>query len=249
MATARGKHTGPNQLLAALEPQDYGSLAPHLERVRLERGNVLFHAADELRHVWFPESCVVSLTVAMRDGGSSEAATIGREGMVGLMAAVSSHRALSRAVAQVPGSILRLPAGVLQGLFGSSPRFRQRCLCYIDALLAQVLQSAACSALHPVDARLGRWLLQLEDRVGGGSRLPVTHDFLAEMLGAHRTTVTLAARALQRAGLIAYRRGMVMVLDRPGLEAAACECYQTIREQYEQLLPGGSGRGDRNLVL
>ena len=241
MATARGRHPGTNQLLAALEPRDREELAPHLERGRLAGGEVLFEPDEELRHAWFPESCVLSLAVTMRDGGSSEAATVGREGVVGLMAALSSHRALSRGVVQVPGSVLRLPAGVLQARFEASPGFRQRCLCYVDALLAQVLQSTACSALHSVEARLGRWLLQLEDRTEGDPRLPLTHDFLAEMLGAHRTTVTLAARALQRAGLIAYRRGQVTVLDRRGLETAACECYRTVRQQYERLLPRAPG--------
>lgn len=237
MSTLGGNHPGTNQLLAALEPQDRQVLAPHLERVQLARREVLFEAGDELRHVWFPESCVVSLAVTMRDGGSSDAATIGREGMVGLMAAVSSHLALSRGVVQMPGSALRLPASVLKVLFEASPPARQRCLCYVDALLAQVLQSSACGALHSVEARLCRWLLQLEDRTEGNPRLPLTHDFLAEMLGAHRTTVTLAARVLQRSRLIAYRRGQIRVLDRTGLENAACECYGTIREHYERLLP------------
>ncbi len=243
MATSRHDHRpAANRLLASLEPGDHRRLLARAERVRLERGQVLFEAGEELRHAWFPESCVVSLAVAMRDGASSEAATVGREGMVGLMAALSSHRALSRAVVRVPGEASRLPADALRAAFEANPRVRLRCLCYVDALLAQVLQSAACSALHPVEARLSRWLLQLEDRIGDApSGLPLTHDFLAEMLGAHRTTVTLAARALQRAGLIAYRRGQVAVLDRPGLEAAACECYAAIREQYERLLPKAGG--------
>jgi CRP-like cAMP-binding protein len=177
----------------------------------------------------------------MRDGGCSDVATIGREGMVGLMAAVSSHLALSRGMVQVPGNALRLPASVLKTLFEASPPVRQRCLCYVDALLAQVLQSSACSALHSVEARLCRWLLQLEDRTEGDPRLPLTHDFLAEMLGAHRTTVTLAARTLQRSRLITYRRGQIRVLNRAGLESAACECYATIREHYDRLLPRAPG--------
>lgn len=227
----------PNRLLRAFEPEDRWELAAQLERVQLDRGQVLFEPGQELRHVWFPESCVVSLTVPMRDGGSSEAATIGHEGLVGLLAALSSHRTLSRAVVQLPGSALRLPAGALEALFERSRPARQRCLCYLDALLAQVLQSVACCALHSVEARLCRWLLQLEDRTQGEASLPVTHDFLAEMLGAHRTTVTLAARVLQRAGLIAYRRGRVTVLDRAGLEETACECYAAIRDHYDRVLP------------
>jgi CRP-like cAMP-binding protein len=240
MTTDRGHHTGTNRLLAALEPRDHQQLAPHLDRVRLARGDVLFEQGEELRHAWFPESCIVSLIILMRDGGSSEAATTGREGMVGLMAALSNRRALSRAVVQMPGHALQLPAGTLRTAFEANPRVRQRFLCYVNALLAQVLQSSACNALHPVEARLCRWLLQMEDRTEGGPSLPLTHDFLAEMLGTHRTTVTLAARALQRAGLIDYGRGQVTLLDRPGLEQVARECYATIRE-HERLLFRNSG--------
>lgn len=241
MATLGSSRPGANRFLASLGPQTIQELAPHLERLQLARGDVLFEAGDKLRHVWFPETCVISLAVTMRDGGSPDAATVGREGMVGLMAAVSSRLALSRGVAQMPGSTLRLPASLLKALFEASPQVRRRCLCYVDALLAEVLQSSACSALHSVEARLCRWLLQIEDRTEGNPRLPLTHDFLAEMLGTHRTTITLATRMLQRAHMISYRRGQITVLDRAGLETTACECYATIREHYERLLP----RADR----
>lgn len=224
-----------NQLLAAFEPLQREELGPHLERVRLAQGDQLFDAGDALANAWFPESCVVSLTVTMSAGGSSEAATIGREGAVGLLAALSSRVAISRAVVRVPGEALRVRAPALQASFEASPRVRHRCLCYVDALLGQVLQSSACSALHPVEARLCRWLLQLEDRTADDGRLPLTHDFLAQMLGVHRTTVTLAARMLQRAGVIDYARGRVTVVDRARLEALSCECYAVIRDLYHRL--------------
>jgi CRP-like cAMP-binding protein len=230
-----------NRLLASLRSDDRRRLAPHLERAHLERGTALFDAGQEIGHIWFPEGAVVSITIVMAEGGSSEAATVGPEGAVGLVSALGGGRAAARAVVQVPGDALRLPPGALRPAFEASPPLRQACLCYADALLAQVLQGTACAALHPVEARLCRWLLQLQDRARGAAELPLTHDFLAEMLGVHRTSVTTAALTLQRAGLITYRRGRVTVLDRARLEEASCECYATIRAHYERLLPPGGG--------
>jgi CRP-like cAMP-binding protein len=160
---------------------------------------------------------------------------------VGLVSALGSRQVVSRSVVQMSGDALRLPLGPLRTAFGANPRFRQLCLCYVEALLAQLLQSSACAALHPVEARLCRWLLQLQDRSQDNIPLPLTHDFLAEMLGVQRTTVTVAAQVLQRAGLITYRRGQVAILDRAGLQEAACECYAEICEQYERLLPRANG--------
>ena len=230
-----------NRLLSALEPRDYREFALHLERVQLGLGDVLLEPGGELRHVWFPEDCVISLMVLMREGGSSEAATIGYEGVVGLVSALGSRHVVSRSVVQIPGEALRLPLGPLRTGFEANPRLRQLCLCYAEALLAQLLQSSACAALHTVEARLCRWLLELQDRTEGRTALSLTHDFLAEMLGVQRTTVTVAAQVLQRAGLITYRRGQVAILDRAGLQEAACECYAEICEQYERLLPRANG--------
>jgi len=224
-----------NRLLAALGPDDLRRLAPHLERVDLARGTVLLEPAAELQHVWWPEDCIVSLVIPTREGGAAEAATIGREGMVGFIATLGvPPRALARDIVQVPGRALRLPLATLREAFAASPPVRQVCLRYVAALLAHVLQSAACNALHTVEARLARWLLLLQDRVDGDPRLPLTQEFLAEMLGVQRTTVTTAARALQRAGLIAYKWGGVTVLDRTGLERVSCECYGVIRDRYER---------------
>jgi CRP-like cAMP-binding protein len=234
--------TGPrNRLLAALLAPDHPHpLAPVLERVRLERGAVLLDQGDEVRQLWFPEGCVVSLTVLTRDGGTAEAATVGREGAAGLVSALGDGRSVARAVVQVPGEAVRLPAEALRAAFEASPAVRRACLLHAQAQLGHVLQAAACAALHPVEARLGRWLLQVRDQAGGGAVLPLTHEFLAEMLGVQRTTVTAAALALQRAGLIDYRRGRVTVLDQAGLEGAACECHAAILAQHERLpSPGG----------
>jgi CRP-like cAMP-binding protein len=225
-----------NRLLAALAPDDLCRLAPHLERVDLARGAVLLEPDAELRHVWWPEDCVVSLAIPTREGGAAEAATIGREGMIGFVAALGvPPRALARDLVQVPGRALRLPLATLREAFAASPRLHQVCLCYVAALIAHVLQSVACHALHPVEARLARRLLLFQDRVDGTGPLPITQEFLAATLGVQRTTVTTAARALQQAGLIAYKWGSVTVLDRAGLEGASCGCYGVIREHYERV--------------
>jgi CRP-like cAMP-binding protein len=136
---------------------------------------------------------------------------------------------------QVPGRALRLPLATLREAFAASPHVHQVCLCYVAALIAHVLQSVACNALHTVEARLARWLLLLQDRIDGTEALPITQELLAEMLGVQRTTVSAAARALQQAGLIAYKWGSVTVLDRAGLERVSCECYGVIREHYERV--------------
>jgi CRP-like cAMP-binding protein len=224
-----------NNLLAALRARDLNGLAAHIERVSLGQGEVLFEPDQECRSVWFPERCVISLMVVMEGGQSAEAASVGREGMVGAMGVLGGHRTVSRALVIVPGSAIRLPASVLRDRFEASAALRRLCLCHADALLAQVLQLSACAALHPLEARLCRVLLQLEDRTAPDQQLPLTQDFLAEMLGVHRTTVTQVAKALQRAEVIAYRRGRVSVLDRALLERGTCECYGTVRGRYERL--------------
>ena len=136
---------------------------------------------------------------------------------------------------QVPGRALRLPLAALREAFAASPRLHQVCLCYVAALIAHVLQSVACHALHPLEARLACCLLLLQDRVDGGAALPLTQELLAEMLAVQRTTVTAVAQALQQAGLIAYKWGSVTVLDRAGLEEASCRCHRVIREHYERV--------------
>jgi CRP-like cAMP-binding protein len=226
-----------NRLLAALTAADLGRLVPHLERVHLARGAVLLEPRIELEYVWFPESCVVSLTIPMADGAGAEAATVGREGMLGFVAALGSRRTIACSVVQVPGTALRLPVGPLRSAFGASPRVRQVCLSYVEAVLVYLLQSVACNALHKAEARLARWLLLFQDRLEGAAELPLTQELLAGMLGVRRGTINEAARALQRAGLIATKRRRLMVLDRAGLEAASCECYAALRAHYEHLLP------------
>jgi CRP-like cAMP-binding protein len=225
-----------NSLLEALPAEERRALAPHLETVHLARGTVLAEAGDALGHVYFPYDGVVSGTLTMRDGDTAEIATVGREGMVGIGVALGHAEAITRNVVQVAGEAARLPVAELEAALARSPAVRALCLSYVMALLFQVIQSSACNALHPTEQRFCRWLLLLHDRIGGGT-LRLTQEFLAEMLGVYRPTVTLVARNLQAAGLIRYRRGVVEVLDRAGLEEVSCECYRAVRAQYERLLP------------
>jgi CRP-like cAMP-binding protein len=224
-----------NRLLAALAPHELGRLAPHLERVELRRGAVLHEPPGELAEVWFPEGCVISVVVVVSGGGLAESAVIGREGVAGLADALGSRRASARCLVQVPGPALRLELDRLAAAHEASPILRRLLAWYVQAFLAEVMVSAACHALHAAATRLARWLLLVQDRAGLGAELPLTQEFLALMLGLQRTTVTETASALQRAGLIAYRRGRLEIRDRPGLEAAACGCYRTISDAHAAL--------------
>jgi CRP-like cAMP-binding protein len=224
-----------NSLLAALVEEDRARILPHVETVQLARG-VLVGVGEHVSHAYFPIDSVVSLSVTMRDGATAEVATIGREGMDGFVVALGDRHALIRSVVQIEGAAARLPVARLEAAFVASPAIRELFLCYVQALMGQVMQLSACNALHAAEARFCRWLLMLRDRAGTDT-LALTHEFLAEMLGVQRPTVSLIARNLQDAGLIRYRRGVVEIVDRAGLEATSCECYRIIRANYDRLLP------------
>jgi CRP-like cAMP-binding protein len=227
-------------LLAALEPGARRALRPHLQVLELRRGTVLLEAGQEAAHVWFPHAGAALALVARLEDGATATGMVGREGVVDLAAALGDRRALGRAVVLVAGAFSRIGHAPFRAAFETRPAVRQLCLRYNEALVAQLLQSAACHALHPVEARLCRWLLGTQDRVGRAD-LPLTHELLAEMLGVNRSTVTLAALDLQRMGLVEQRRGAVRVRDRAGLEAASCACHGLVRRRFERLLPGSFG--------
>lgn len=208
-----------------------------LEPVEFHPFTVILEPGQEIEHVIFPESGVVSLVAPQINGEAPEIAGIGREGVVGCAAAIGSRETYARWLAQVPISALRCPATAFNEAFEKSPAFRQHVLCYMEALLCQTMQSVACNAMHPVAARIARWILMLHDRADS-ERLPLTQESLAEMLSVHRSSIVIANASLQQAGLIATSRGAVTITDRAGLEAAACSCYRLIRDRYERLLPG-----------
>jgi CRP-like cAMP-binding protein len=225
-----------NRLLAALDAEDQELLAPRLTAVTLDKGALLYDPGDMIDTVYFPDDCVISLMTLMESGAAIESAAIGREGALGLMASVSPRASLSRAIVQVGGRARRISAPHLHRAWEQSAQIRDLVDRHTEALFAHAIHSVACNALHSVEARFCRWLLSCHDRIDTNT-ISLTQEFLADMLGVQRTTVTVVARALQAAGLIRYRRGVVDILDRAGLEAIACECYGAVRRTYERLLP------------
>jgi CRP-like cAMP-binding protein len=225
-----------NRLLASLPAEDLGLLSPHLTHLTMEKGALLCDPGDPIELVYFPHDCVVSLMTLMSRGVAVESSTIGREGAFGLAAAISPRVALSRAIIQVAGRASRIEVARLREVWKQSEALRSLADRHAEALYGHAIQSVACNALHSVEARFCRWLLTCQDRIDT-NRVSLTQEFLADMLGVQRTTVTAVARALQAAGLIQYRRGVVDILDRPGLEAIACECYGAVRRTYDRLLP------------
>jgi CRP-like cAMP-binding protein len=225
-----------NRLLDSLPVEDLGLIAPQLALIDLERGRLLYDPGDRIDTVYFPHDGVISLMTLMANGAAIESATIGREGALGLMAAVAPRQSLSRAIVQTPTRAARISAIHLHEAWHKSPRIRDLVDRHTEALFGHAIQSVACNALHSVEARFCRWLLTCHDRISTNT-VALTQEFLADMLGVQRTTVTAVARALQAKGAIRYRRGVVDIMDRMVLEQLACECYGVIRKTYERLLP------------
>ena len=231
-----------NRLLAALTPDDFASLEPHLAIVDLQRGQTLYEAGQTIVHTYFPHDGMVSLVTVMHDGKSVEMATFGREGLFGLVSAFVTRQSFGRYVVQLSGTASRIELSIIHEAMAARPAIQQLVLSFSEALMAETLQAVACNAVHNVEARCCRWILMSQDRAGQPD-LPLTQEFLAEMLGVQRSTVSDVARAIQDKGLIRLGRGIITVTNRPGLEAASCECYEVIRQKFEQLLPNTYGRG------
>lgn len=208
-----------------------------LEPVQLRLKKVLQEPDHPISHVYFVTNGVVSLVNEPDHGEIVEVATIGREGMVGFHIVLGADTMPNRALVQVPGEGFRLEAARFRRFVDTHPDFRILLTRYTMALLNQIAQNASCNRLHEVQERCARWLLQTHDRVDGDS-FPLTHEFLGQMLGVHRPTVSIAAGMLQKAGLITYARGIITIIDRPGLEGASCSCYRFIEREYKRLLAG-----------
>ena len=221
---APGEASHPNSLLAALPRTEYLRLYPTLETLRLVSGQVLHEPGAPIRHVYFPVDCVVSLLAMVDHRRSFEVALVGREGMIGISLALGVEVSSVRALVQTGGTVMRMEAGCFRAALGQSPSLTREMLRYAFAKLAQARQSAACNCFHSVPARLARWLLMMSDRVRSRD-FYMTQAFMADLLGVRRATVNEAAGPLQRADLIRYSRGKISILDREGLEAAACPCY------------------------
>jgi CRP-like cAMP-binding protein len=227
---AEGKPVS-NIILLSISDSEYNSLRPHLEYVNLPNHLVLHEAGGKLEFVYFPNQGLISLVVVMKDGRTAEAGVVGSEGFTGAPAAVGLSRGPLRAVIQIAGDGFRVRVGALQNTLEAAPHLRLLLNRYVAIRGMQIAQTAACNRLHGIEQRLARWLLMTQDRVDSGS-LPITHDFLATMLGTDRPSVSLAAGVLQRKGFIEYTRGAVKIVNRKKLEASACECYGVIR-QYD----------------
>ena len=226
-----------NLLLASLSPGDLAALQPHLKLAHFEQEQVLFEAGDTIDATYFPTSAVISIVVALSSGQVVEAAMVGRDGVLGASAALDGKMALSRAVIQLSGEAIVCSLAALRGAAMQSQPLLSLLIRHEQTLYAQAQQSTACMAAHHVDARLCRWLLRSRE-LSQSDTLLFTQEFLAEMLGVNRTSVTVVAHTLQQAGIIQYTRGRIRITNLEGLQDAACECYETVRSQYQVLLGG-----------
>jgi CRP-like cAMP-binding protein len=216
-----------NRLLAALPRAQFNMLAPDFSTKKMAQGLVLLEAGDEFEQVYFPHNGMLSPLVIMRDQKAIETATVGREGVVGAMAGMGLYKSSVRVVVQLPLAVSIINASKFRKAVDNSDAIRDLCIRYNEALLLQARVTAGCNALHPVEARLCRWLLQSADRAGSDT-VALTQEFLAEMLGVRRTSVTDVASSIQNLGAISYSRGVIKILDRKALERLSCECYETL---------------------
>jgi CRP-like cAMP-binding protein len=219
-----------NKLLSSLPRDQFDLLAPHLVTQSLARGLVLMEAGNEFDYVYFPHYGMLSLLAVMKDGKAIETATVGCEGVVGAMAGLGLYKSLVRVVVQLPIGVTTISAPHFRKVASGSEAVRDLCIQYNEVLLSQARVTAACNALHGIQSRFCRWLLQSADRAGS-STVNLTQDFLAEMLGVRRTSVSEVASKIQNTGAIKYSRGIINILDRAALEKMSCECYQTLLDQ------------------
>jgi len=225
-----------NHLLAVLPKPESERLLPHLELVPLPLGKPLYESGDRLDHVYFPSTAIVSLLYELEDGASAEIAVVGNEGIVGIALFMGGDTMSNRAVVQSAGHAYRMDGRLLKQEFNRAGVLQHLLLRYTLAMLTQMAQTAVCNRHHSVDQQLCRWLLLSLDRLPA-NELSMTQELIANMLGVRRQGVTEAAGKLQSAGLIHYSRGRITVLDRPGLEARVCECYDVVRQEFRRLLP------------
>ncbi len=239
MARSPGSLAQPgNRLLSRLPEQDFQQLRPLMEEVVLPFQKVLYELHAPLSHVYFPLRGVISAVATMLDGGFIEVATIGNEGMIGLTAMMEEQESHNRMIVQVEMDALRMSGEAFRLQLSVSAPFRRIIVLYSTAYAFQVSQAVACNGLHMIQQRCCRWILMTHDRALA-DEFPLTHEFLSHMLGVRRVSVTGVLKPLHDAGLIRNRRGRIAVLDRNGLEAAACECYQAVRDEFDRLFQDG----------
>jgi CRP-like cAMP-binding protein len=223
-----------NRILLAIPDNEFWAIRPHLESVALDSHKILHESHEILQYAYFPNDGLLSLVVVLAEGKTVEAGIVGKEGLVGIPALAGLNRSPLREVVQITGDGLRTPVSRLTEMVGEAPQLRHELERFAVLLGLQMAQTAGCNRLHGVEQRLARWLLMAQDRVSSAS-LPITHDFLATMLGTDRPSVSLAAGILQKAGVIEYNRGSVRILNRAELERISCECYGVIRRYTDEV--------------
>jgi CRP-like cAMP-binding protein len=223
-----------NEILLAMMPREFNLVRPHLQFVDLEQHRILYEPHRKLKFMYFPNRGLISLVVVLKTGRTVEAGIVGREGASGTALSAGVSSSALREIVQISGEAFRIKSEVFQKLLPVIPNMRKALNRFVVLLGMQVSQTAACNRLHEIEQRLARWLLMAEDSAASPI-LGITHDFLATMLGTDRPSVTLAAGLLQKAGLIEYGRGAVKIMNRPQLEAFACECYSVIRDYSKKI--------------
>ncbi|KAB8335041.1 Crp/Fnr family transcriptional regulator [Scytonema tolypothrichoides VB-61278] len=226
-----------NRLLAILPAEEYERLLPHMENIFLPLKQILYEMNEPIEYVYFPKNGVVSLVTIMEDGATAEIATVGNEGMIGVPVFLGADQIPGQAFSQIPGESMRMKAEEFKTFVTPGSSLYKILQRYTHTLFNQIAQSAACNCLHSIEKRFCRWLLMTHDRVESDEFL-LTQEFLAQMLGVRRASVSEVASIFQKAGIISYSRGQMRILDRTGLEAASCECYAKVKQEFERLLGG-----------
>lgn len=227
-----------NHLFAWVSEEELMRLLPNLQPLTLTLGEVLYESGEKMDYVYFPTTAIISLLYIMEDGSTAEIGVVGNDGLVGIAIFMGGNTTPNRAVVQSAGKAFKMHAKEMKEEFTRGGRFHNLCLRYTQALITQISQTAVCNRLHSIDQQLCRWLLLSHDRLPS-DRLIMTQELISNMLGVRREGITHAAKRLQKAGYISYVRGDMTILNRKGLEASVCECYQVVRDEYDRLL----GRG------
>jgi CRP-like cAMP-binding protein len=223
-----------NRLLAALPGSEYQRLSPHLESVQMPHGQILYEEDGPVEYVYFPTGCLISLVTLMQSGATIEVGLVGNEGMSGITALLGEGTSPERAIVQIADGAMRAKFSVIQEEFRRGGALHDLLLRYTRSFVKQVAQTAACNASHTVEERLARWFLMCSERVNS-EELNLTQEFISQMIGTRRATVSMAASALQTEGLIKYNRGHIRIIDHEGLEDFACECYAAVKAEFDRL--------------
>jgi CRP-like cAMP-binding protein len=243
-----GPHKAGNDILSALSDDEYQRLIPNLRPVTFSLGQVVQESSQRLDTIYFPISCVLSLVYTTESGPTAEIGVIGSDGMLGIALILGGNTMPHRAVTQIAGRAIAVRASIIQNEFSRANRLQHLVLRYTQNLLTQVSQTAVCNRLHSMEQRLSRWLLLCQDRARSQD-LKMTQEFISQMLGGRRESVTVAAGRLQDAGIIEYARGRICILDRKTLEATACECYEVVKRECNRLSPASEKLSGRRVML